>query len=399
MGKRVFGPFAGPLEDSFRADLNAQGYRSSAAEPLVAVLRDLSRWLCGRGLEADELSDARLEDFVADRRDAGRHRYVSVRWLAPVVGFLRANGVVPPSPPAPAPTGLDRLLADYHGWLVGERDLAVKTVLRYDKSARLFLGERVAGGGIGVEGLGAVDVTAFLLRERSRVSLGSAKGRATELRSLLRFLHLQGLAPASLAAAVPAVAGWSGARLPVAVSAGQVAAMLGSCDRGAVVGRRDFAVLTLLVRLGLRSAEVAGLELGDLDWRRGEIVVRGKGARQDRLPMPVDVGQAVAAYLAGGRPRVACRRVFLRGRAPIRGIDSTTVTSIVRFACHRAGLPVVGAHRLRHAAATEMLRQGVPLAEIGQVLRHRDLATTALYAKVDRAALLSVAKPWPGGVA
>lgn len=401
MGKRVFGPLAGPLEETFRADLLAQGYRLSATGAPMAVLRDLSRWLAGRGLVGDELSEDRLEEFAADRRDAGRQRYVSVRWLAPVVAFLRAEGVVPPPPPAPEATGLELVLANYHDWLVNERDLAAKTVLRYDKSARLFLGPRVesAGGGSGVEGLSAADVTAFLLHECSRVSIGSAKGRVSELRSLLRFLHLQGLAPASLAAAVPGVAGWSGARLPMAPSAGQVAAMLEACDRSELVGRRDFAVLTLLARLGLRSAEVAGLELEDLDWRGGEIVIRGKGRRTDRLPLPVDVGDAMAAYLAGGRPQVACRRVFLRGRAPLTGIAAGSVSSIVRMACGRAGIAPVGAHRLRHGAAAEMLRQGAPLAEIGQVLRHRDLATTALYAKVDRAALLSVAKAWPAGVA
>jgi integrase len=179
-----------------------------------------------------------------------------------------------------------------------------------------------------------------------------------------------------------------------------VAALLGSCDRGSVTGRRDLAVLTLLARLGLRAGEVAGLTLDDFDWRAGEVVVKGKGRRSERLPVPVDVGETVTGYLDGGRPRVECRSVFLRVCAPIVGISAVGVSSIVARACERAGVPVAGAHRLRHSAATSMLRAGASLGEIGQVLRHRSgPVTTSIYAKVDRVALRTVAQPWPGCVA
>jgi integrase len=357
-------------------------------------MRDLSRWLDQEGLEPGEVSGARLDEYLRARRAAGCRRYLSERSLAPLLGFLRDRAVVPAAPAVGALEGLEGLLIAYHDWLVGERDLAAKTVLRYDGLARRFL-EEAAGEG-GVEALSAADVTAFLVRECSRYSVGSAKGRATELRSLLRFLYVKGFTAVPLAAAVPGVAGWTGVRLPVAIGAEQVRALIGSCDRTRVVGRRDFAILTLLGRLGLRSGEIAGLGLGDIDWRAGEIVVRGKGRRSDRLPLPADVGEALAGYVADGRPRVACREVFVRGRAPLRGIHPTTVSTVVRHACVRVGLPVVGAHRLRHAAAAEMLARGAPLAEIGQVLRHRDPATTALYAKVDLGALRMVAQPWPG---
>jgi site-specific recombinase XerD len=383
----------------FRAELVSQGYRPSSIETLTTVLANLSRWMSAQGLEPSELTEARVEEFIAARRVAGRRRFTSLRWLGPLLEFLRRKAGVP-SPPMSDLTPVDIVLTDYRAWLVRERNLASRTVGRYESTARQFLTERAAAaGGSGVEGLSAGHVTAFLVRECTRVSVGSAKGRAGELRSLLRFLHATGATTTPLGAAVPGVAGWRGARLPAALNATQVTAMLESCDRSGVTGRRDFAVLTLLARLGLRVAEVAGLELDDLDWRRGEVVIRGKGRGESRLPLPVDVGEALAGYLIV-RPRVACRHVFLRRRAPLVGIAGGSITSsIVRSACRRAGLPSVGAHRLRHTVATEMLRQGARLPEIGQVLRHRDLATTALYAKVDRHALLLVARRWPGGAA
>jgi site-specific recombinase XerD len=179
-----------------------------------------------------------------------------------------------------------------------------------------------------------------------------------------------------------------------------VVRLLDSCDLGTAVGRRDHAMLTLLVRLGLRAGEVAALELGDFDWRRGEVIIRGKGDRQEPLPLPVDVGEAVSSYLHDARPRVQCRRLFLRVRAPLDGeLTASCVKEVVRQACRRAGLAPVGAHRLRHTAATELLRAGATLAEVGQVLRHRSLGTTAIYAKVDRTALRELARPWPGAPA
>jgi site-specific recombinase XerD len=235
-----------------------------------------------------------------------------------------------------------------------------------------------------------------LLRETARCSVGAAKGRVAELRSLLRFLYLKEFVPVSLATAVPPVAGWHDTGVPKSLTATEVQRLLDSCDRSDPSGIRDLAILMLVARLGLRSTEVARLELGDIDWRAGEIVVRGKARRSDRLPLPHDVGQAIGVYLRDARPRTSIRQVFLPLKAPLRPIPPALVGDVTRRACERVGAPSVGAHRLRHALATELLHRGATLVEVSQVLRHRDLATTAIYAKVDLGSLRSVAQPWPG---
>ena len=247
-----------------------------------------------------------------------------------------------------------------------------------------------------VDELVGVDVIAFLVRETARCSVGAAKGRVAELRALLKFLYLKGYTSRNLATAVPGVAGWHDTTVPAGLAAADVERLLDRCDRDTSVGVRDFAILMLVARLGLRSIEVARLELGDIDWRAGEIVVRGKARRHDRLPLPCGVGDALAAYLSDGRPVTTIRQVFMAVKAPRRPIRADLVSDVTRRACERAGLPRVGAHRLRHALATEMLRRGATLVEVSQVLRHRDLATTAIYAKVDFVTLRRVAQPWPG---
>ena len=194
--------------------------------------------------------------------------------------------------------------------------------------------------------------------------------------------------------AVPSVADLRDRSLPRGLDPAAVRRLLASCDRRRLVGRRDFAILLLLSRLGLRAGEVAAIELDDMDWRAGMLLVHGKGSREDALPLPVDVGEAIVSYLRR-RPRCACRALFLRVTAPRLGMDRCTVAWVVRAACDRAGLPRVGAHRLRHTAATQMLRGGASLPEIGQVLRHREQKTTAIYAKVDHTALRTLARPWP----
>ena len=217
-----------------------------------------------------------------------------------------------------------------------------------------------------------------------------------ELRSLLAFLYLQGLTPRLLSTVVPPVAGWRDTGVPKAIPAADVARLLGSCDRHNPTGVRDFAILMLVARLGVRSVEVARLELGDIDWRAGQIMLRGKASRQEAMPLPVDVGEALTAYLMQARPSTRIRNVFLAAKAPMRPIPPGLVADVTHRACDRAGLPRIGAHRLRHSLATDMLRRGATIIEVSQVLRHRDLATTAIYAKVDDAALRSVARSWPG---
>ena len=305
----------------------------------------------------------------------------------------------------PAPTIVDdpveQLLADYRRYLLIERGLSQKTIVNYEPVARLFLAGRERPGGLALERVSAADVSMFLVAECPKRSVSGARDLASALRAFLRYLHVAGLIEAPLVWAVPSVADLRDRTLPRGLEPAAVRKLLAGCDRRRTVGRRDYAILLLLARLGLRRGEVATIQLEDIDWRAGELLIRGKGSRQDVLPLPVDVGEAVVSYLRR-RTRCESRTLFLRMTAPLRGLNPSTVGWIVREACTRAGLPRVGAHRLRHTAATGMLREGASLAEIGQVLRHREQKTTAQYAKVDRRALRALARPWPvheGGVA
>jgi integrase len=313
-----------------------------------------------------------------------------------LLDYLRGLGVVPPAVPVAPSTPGEVLIERYSMYLLERRGLTVSTVRNYVGVARVFLADRErVRGGLALPELDGAAVSEFVLRESRRCSVGSAKCMVTRLRALLRFLHLEGEIERDLAGVVPSVASWRLASLVRALDARSVARLLLSCDRRTWVGRRDFAILMLLSRLGLRAGEVAALRLADVDWRAGEVLVRGKGSRQERLPLPADVGEALAGWLARGRPRCESVFLFTRLRAPHGGLSASAVSQIVRRACQRAGLPMVSAHRLRHTAATEMLRAGGSLTEVGQVLRHRGRDVTSIYAKVDRLALAAVVQPWP----
>jgi integrase/recombinase XerD len=394
---RVDGPLEA-LAAGFGEELAGLGFTPLSAASHLWVMAHLSRWLGGRGLGPGELTCERVGEYLADRRAAGYVHWCSGRGLAPLLGYLRRVGAVP-GPVAGRPDGpLDVLAGDYEDYLVAERGLAASTVERRGRSARRFLRWWAARrGGFDLAALGAGDVQEFVVAECGAKSRGSAGLVVSDLRSLLGFLHLSGRVPAALAPAVPAVARWRGSTVPRYLTRAEVDRLLASCDRRRAVGRRDFAILTLLSRLGLRAGEVAALELADVDWRAGELVVHGKGGGTGRLPLPADVGEALAVYLRRGRPDCAVRTLFVRARAPYGAMTAAAVKGVVRWAARRAGLGTVGAHRLRHACATELLRAGGTLEAVGQVLRHRDVATTAIYAKVDRAALEALALPWPGG--
>ena len=295
---------------------------------------------------------------------------------------------------APA-TDVGRVLAEYEAWLLSERGLAEITVVSYLRGARWFALDYLGGDYDQLVGLGAADVSAAVLGLSPPYSRKSVNVVVVQLRSLLRYLHLKGLVGAPLAQAVPWLAGGRTSSLPRSLPAGRAELLLASCDRRTLVGARDYAVLTVLVRLGLRRAEVAAMQLSDLDWRHGELTVHGKGGTQDVLPLPVDVGKAVVAYLKARGRTPGSRSLFDHVRAPGGGITPSDVSAIVRRACQRADVMDTGTHRLRHGVATEMLRRGAPLHEIGQLLRHRDLETTAIYAKVDLGALATLARPWP----
>jgi len=291
---------------------------------------------------------------------------------------------------------LEEVAVGYRRYLLLERGLSDATVECYEPRARRFLAHRDGPEGLRLAELTAADVSGFLAHECPRHGAASAQLLVSVVRSLLRYLYVAGLIAAPLEWAVPAVAALKGRSLPQALDSATITALLGTCDRRRTVGRRDYAILLLLSRLGLRASEVAGLRLDDVGWRAGELVVRGKGGRVDSLPLPVDVGEAVASYLRR-RPSDSdgCRALFLKVVAPVGPMSRYAVGAVVREACWRAGMPRMGCHRLRHTAATGMLRSGATLEEIGQVLRHRERRTTAIYARVDRGTLRAVAMPWP----
>jgi site-specific recombinase XerD len=393
----VVGPLA-PFGDGFYARLIEEGYAPGSAEAHLRLLAHVSRWLAAEGLGVVNLTPAAASEFVRARRGEGYVTKISKRGLRLLLDYLGGLGVLPVGGDR-ASTPVEQLVGDYRAYLLGERGLAAGSVRLYEGVARLFLSGLSEPIRDDLACLSGAEITAFIARESGRRGVASAKTVVCALRSLLRFLYVEGWTVRSLVPAVPAVASRRQGSLPQALDAEQVALLLRSCDLDTALGGRDFAILTVLARLGLRAGEVAALELGDVDWRSGAIVIRGKGPRLERLPLPSDVGGAVADYLRRGRPSGGCRQLFLRSCAPRVGITKGGITDVVRNACLRAGIPPVGAHRLRHTVATELLRRGAALPEIGQVLRHKSLRTTAIYAKVDRLALSALALPWPGAEA
>jgi site-specific recombinase XerD len=378
----------GPQVEGYQAWLIQRGYTPGTVRNMLKDLGQVGLWLSTMGLEAAQLDEERMAAFLAARQVSGYRRVPGTRAMVPLLSYLREVGVVPAAEPLLTPMGA--LLAKYRLWLVQERGLASTTVLRYENAARRFLDEQATSG----DDFEPTALTGMC----GRVSAGSAKGRVAELRSVLRFLYLQGITPLRLGTAVPPVGGWRLATVPPTMTTADVQLLLDSCDRSCAIGIRDFAMMMVLARLGLRSIEVARLELRDVDWRAGELVVRGKAGRRDRMPLSGEVGEALVAYLSAGRNPEDARHLFLTCRAPRGPIRADLVGDVVERACKRAGLPHVGPHRLRHALAAELLRQGAGLVAISQVLRHQDLATTALYAKVDLLALRQVAQPWPGAL-
>ena len=391
---KVSGPLAS-FADGFRAELDRLGYTRATREFKLAEVAKLSSWLESRGLTASDVCSARLEEFGVElvERSGRGPTLVAMR---PLLAWLRDQGVCGDDP-ARVPGPLDVLMERYRDWLVNDRQLADRTIDRYQRGARRFLESRFgqAEDAAVLEGLSEPEVTRHLLAEVSRgLSPKSLQVVVAELRSLLRFLYLHEMIDAPLGEGVPAVPGWKDTRVPRPMPVGEVEALLASCDRSTPSGIRDLAVLMLLARMGLRGGEVGALGLDDFDWWAGEVVVHGKGGRYDRMPLPADVGDAVGIYLTEVRPRIECRAALLTLVAPPRPLRSTTIGQIVWRQCRIAGIEPVRSHRLRHTLATELLAKGVTLPEIAQTLRQRDLATTAVYAKVDHATLHGLARPW-----
>ncbi len=389
----------GPLWEhaaSIAEDLAGQGYAQTTIRIKLWLVARLSRWMAKEGLSLAELSPAALRKFEAYRWQRPSHRRKCS--LAPILRYLRRVGEVPePTQPFVA-RPVEELLNRYREHLVIERGVARTTLIKYEHVARLFLDWHLVTQARTLEQLDGASVTKFIAQECRNCPVGAAKNRVKGMRQLLRFLHQEGLAGA-LVDAVPTVAGWRDAQLPKGLEARQVEQLLASCDKSTVAGRRDGAILLLLARMGLRAGEVSGLELRHFDWPRGEVVIPGKGGREERLPLPPDVGEALAAYILGGRPQDPTGRLFRRILAPRGNITVESVKEVVRRACQRVGIAEVGPHCLRHSLASETLAAGASLVEVGQLLRHRELSTTAVYAKVDRTRLRELARPWPGDAA
>jgi site-specific recombinase XerD len=393
-GVRVRGPLAVHAR-GFAEFLDGQGYAPGSVHCQLGLIGQLSSWLAAHELDVWELTELEAERFLVARRARVRRLFRSRDALEPVISYLRGVGAIPAPVPAGPPSPVDVVLARYERFLLMERSVTVTTARIYVRSIRPFLVGFEHDGQLVLERLTAADVSAFMLTETARRGT-SICSVATALRSLLVFLHVEGALEQSLTFAVPGVGAWRGAALPRPLERGELGQLLASCDRDAVLGRRDFAIILLMGRLGLRCGEVAGLSLENLDWRAGELVVCGKGRRDERLPLPVDVGEAIAAYVQAGRPaRALDRAVFVRVLAPHHRMGPSAVSRVVAGAADRAGLGAIRAHRLRHTAATELLRAGATLPEVGQVLRHRRIRSTTIYAKVDDLALGPLARQWP----
>jgi len=386
------------LLQDFEVELLQQGFKPSTVVRKKKLFADLNDWLQVHELSVGDLSFQLVDRFLFDRRSAGYARHKTHETLRPILNYLYRLKLTPPleAPVSKDPASV--ILDRYRIFLTAERSLAMVTAARYIDCLRPFLSQRVLDGGLDLRNLRPADVTAFVVARCPQLNAGVAKLTVTALRSFLGFLHLDGVTERSLVHAAPKVLRRRLAGLPKGLEPDQVRRLLAACDVDTAVGCRDLAILTLLVRLGLRRGEVARLRLDDIDWRAGTISVHGKGNCYEQVPLPPDVGYRVAEYLQHGRPTDAQgRTVFVRHFAPHHALSTARVSTIVADAARRAGLGRVHAHRLRHTAATELLRAGASLPEIGQLLRHRHTATTAIYAKVDRDNLRLIARPWPEG--
>jgi integrase/recombinase XerD len=397
-------PLAGPLSahiDAFAQWSRDQGYAWASRYRQVLLAACFSRWLGQQAVSVRRVSaehQARYLQFRARRIQVHREDATA---LGQFLVFLRNEGVIPAEKKAPRRlTPVEHETQAFETYLRNERVLAEPTIAYYVPFVRGFLTARFGKNRVTLSRLCAGDVGRFVQRQAARLHLKRAKLLTTALRSFLHYARFRGDIVLDLAAAVPTVANWSMSSIPRAIPADAVRQLLASISRRTAVGRRDYAILLVLARLGLRASEVVHLELDDVDWNAGQVSVRGKGGYRTALPLPADVGEAIAAYLRRGRPQSTCRRLFLRVRAPIRGfLGPSAVGSIVRDALVRAGVsaPTTGAHQFRHGLATQMLRHGASLTEIGEVLRHRSPETTKIYTKVDLEALRTLALPWPGG--
>ena len=393
-----FGPLGDHI-DTFAQVLSAQGYARSTAIEKIRVVAGLSGWLYRRQLGVEALDEQSISEFLRYWRRRGLYRRLTSHTLERLLKHLRDGGFARKVASVENSAFYD-VEKDFAQYLRQERGLAQATLDNYLPTVRAFLSECFGKGPLALNKLDPQLITRFMVRRSKAVGLRHLQAMTTGLRSFFHFLYQQGEIANDLATSVPKVANWRLSELPKFLEPEHVERLLKACRQDTPVGERDYAILLLLARLGLRAGEVVHLELDDIDWEKGEISVRGKSVRHDRLPIPQDVGEALAKYLRQGRPRCPSRRAFIRLKAPRQGFTgSAAVDDVVRRALARAGLSLTrkGSHLLRHGLATRMLRGGASLAEIGEILRHQLPSTTEIYAKVDVAALRALALPWKGG--
>lgn len=379
---RISGPLTRYVE-GFAAELRARGYTELSLANQLRLMSDLSRWLTSKRIAIEDIDRAVVHRFFAKRRRTYTH-FTSERALVPLLTHLQAVGAMAAIVVAEHPRS--ELVREYERYLVEERDVTPSVRERYLAVADELLGDRK------VSSLTVRDVTRHV---SAHASVGGFEGWLSALRSALRFLFVTSKTKTNLVFTVPSTPHWTQTSLPQALEPDELAAVLSGRDRRTITGCRDYAVLILLSRLGLRACEVAAMQMEDIDWRSGEIQIRGKGRSLARLPLPVDVGEAIVAWLRRARRSTSTRSVFVSVRAPYGPLTSHAIVGVASTAMRTAGIDRGGAHRLRHTAATQMLRRGASMTEIAQVLRHRHLNTTAIYAKVDRSSLRTIAKPWP----
>jgi integrase/recombinase XerD len=379
-----------------------EGYAPYSVRRRIRISSGFSRWLANKSVRLPSVSSQHFDQYLRYRARQQRIYGGDATALKQLLDFLRGHDAIPAEKIRRCRLSpLEQHVQAFERYLREERALATVTIVRYVGFIREFLKDCFGSAPVRLSQLCAGDVVGFVQRKAQQLHLKTAKLLTTALRSFLQYTRYRGYVRLDLAAAVPVVANWSMPSIPRAIAACQVRRLLRQINRHTAVGRRDYAVLLLLARLGLRASEVVFLTLDDIDWKDGSMSVHGKGGRLLQLPLPKDVGEAIAAYLQRGRPHCTSRRVFLRAKAPFRGFqDQRTVGTIVRHAVLRAGIdaPTTGAHQFRHGLATEMLRQGASLSDIGELLGHRSPETTKIYTKVDLKALRTLALPWPGGV-
>ena len=390
------GPLAVHLK-TYAQELYDQGYAVQTAQLQLRMLGNFNRWLQSNCLIADEIDSSTVERYRRFRIKAGKLRTGDTAALARMLRILRRSQVEMPSSP---PSACQTILWEFQHYLRQERGLAERSISCYTPVVRAFLAECFSTEIPDFHQLCASDIAGFVKRQAERITAKCVTLVGTALRSFLRHLLHRGAIDTDLAACVPAIATWSLSSVPKFLPAEQIQRVLDSCDRDTATGKRNYAILLLLARLGLRGGEVAALRLDDIDWEAGLITIRGKGKRVVQMPLPVEVGTAMADYLRQARPDCSSRSVFIRRKAPLVGFaNSIAICSLVDRALKKAGVESVhrGAHLFRHSLATQMLKQGASLCEIGDLLRHRRPDTTAIYAKVDIVSLRSIALPWPGG--